>query len=460
MKKARDIFILSIIVIALFLPSKQIQAQFRQSTTINLIKNPSFKLGNILPDYWYPDWWDSSAEYLWDDNESHHDDKSIKIIATSPNDVRWIQRVSVQPNTEYILSGWIKTSDVAHTSDSIDAGANLCVYGTWDRTTGLFGNNDWTFVSMTFNSGENTSIVIGARLGFWSGTTTGSAWFDEITLTPVNSQPSTDFNIFLPIINPSQCVSNNPSWKILVLVYENTDFTFTDNQGQLHHFIAEMNPLEKQKIEYAILRFTKEDIPTLTNCNMIPTLTIRYVSHSLSSLSTVSCNDFAPSPWDISEDLDPGFDSVITIWDGSGKDTITGQDLSIAGCAYAWGMGRGQTYDAIYVDAVHYIERNVFKHEWGHSILFYYDAVGTAPKPAVDNHINDTTNNYVNCLTGQSYIFEDETDVNPIPNSIYNNLLGFTHDYYSGKTAKIDNPTKCLGITSSAWASGGPVTNH
>ena len=113
---------------------------------------------------------------------------------------------------------------------------------------------------------------------------------------------------------------------------------------------------------------------------------------------------------------------------------------------------------AHYVDFVHYTDRNVFKHEWGHSILFYYDAAGTAPQPPVDNHINDTTNQYVNCMTGQPYILQDETDTNPIPNSIYNNESSFTHDYYSGKTATANQATRCLGITPSAWASGGPVS--
>ena len=120
-------------------------------------------------------------------------------------------------------------------------------------------------------------------------------------------------------------------------------------------------------------------------------------------------------------------------------------------------MGTGQTYDAIFVDFVKF-GRNVFKHEWGHSILFYYDSAGTAPRPPVDNHINDTTTRYVNCQIGQPYILQDQTDDNPIPNSIYNNESGFTHDYYSGMTATADQPSRCLGITKDAWATGGPVT--
>jgi hypothetical protein len=123
-------------------------------------------------------------------------------------------------------------------------------------------------------------------------------------------------------------------------------------------------------------------------------------------------------------------------------------------------MGTGQTYAAIIVDAATwYGHRNVFRHEWGHSILFFYEAFGTAPTPAVDNHAFGTPETqYVHCPTGEPYILVDETPDNPIPNSIYNVDSGFTHDYYSGTTAVQDQPTRCLGITPVAWASGGPVT--
>jgi len=247
-------------------------------------------------------------------------------------------------------------------------------------------------------------------------------------------------------------------WKILVLVYETTDFSFIDYTGTQHHFVANISETEKQKISYAVNLFVKQDIPILNSGYMKPTITIRYPNHELSELSFMGGSEFAPGPDNVAADRDPEYDSVITIWDGSGIDQLAGEPMSIQGCGWAWNMGIGQTYDVISLDCVHYNERNVFKHEWGHSILFYYEAAGTAPKPAVDNHINDTTNRYVNCISGESYILQDETDENPIPNSIYNNNSGFTHDYYSGKTATADKPNRCLGIPSSAWASGGPVT--
>jgi hypothetical protein len=281
-------------------------------------------------------------------------------------------------------------------------------------------------------------------------------WY-AIDFYPDHAHPAENL-VYLPLVTKPACVSTSPSWKILALVYGTTDFQYTDSGGQARHFVASLTQAEKSKVANAVTRFADVDIPALNNCAMRPTVTIRYVAHPLTQLSALGCNDYAPDPTDVAADRDPTYDSVIAIWDGSGIDQLTGQNLSIQGCAWAWNMGTGQAYDSIYADFVSDNDRNVFKHEWGHSILFYYAAAGTAPLPAVDNHINDTTNRYVNCTTGQAYILQDETDSNPIPNSIYHNESGFTHDYYSGLTATPSQPTRCLGITPSAWASGGPVT--
>jgi hypothetical protein len=74
----------------------------------------------------------------------------------------------------------------------------------------------------------------------------------------------------------------------------------------------------------------------------------------------------------------------------------------------------------------------------------------------VENHTYPFT--YVHCGTGEDYIWLDETDAVPVPNSIYHNASGFTHDYYSGTTALASDPAHCLGITPEAWAAGGPVS--
>jgi hypothetical protein len=428
-----------------FLTSGNAYAAPYHADSTNLFLNGGFEAGDFSPtgspDGWWPDAYISSAAFLWDDTQAHEGNRSVKITAETLNDARWVQTVSVQPNTIYQVSGWIKTENVARTEDR---GANLSLLGTWSSSVDLFGTNDWTYVSFNFNSRERTEVTIAARLGFSSGMTTGIAWFDDLELAPLLVQDS----------------GPHPGWKILVLIYDTVDFTFTDDLGASHYYFTVMTQEQKEQAALTATKFVEEDIPALTSGNMIPTVTVRYPERALTELSTFD-SGWWPAPGNVSANLDPAFDSVIVIWNPWVVDEVTGQTTFIGGGAAGLtpDMGTRQTYSAIIIDAATwYGHRNVFKHEWGHSITSFYDAYGTAPQPGVFNHINTTDTQYVHCPSGEPYILEDETPDNPIPNSIYNNDSGFTHDYYSGTTATPDQPTRCLGITSGAWASGGPVS--
>lgn len=154
----------------------------------NLVQNPSFEDGSYntdqAPPHWAKDVWLPTSTLVWDNTQAHSGSKSVRLDSLSANDIRWIQTVSVHQNTNYRLSGWIKTANVVHSEGSVVAGANLGLFGTWDHTSGLFGTNDWTFASMEFNSGTNTTVTVACRLGYWSGTATGTVWCDDVELRP------------------------------------------------------------------------------------------------------------------------------------------------------------------------------------------------------------------------------------------------------------------------------------
>jgi hypothetical protein len=165
---------------------------------------------------------------------------------------------------------------------------------------------------------------------------------------------------------------------------------------------------------------------------------------------------FAPSPATTAADQSPGFDSYIVIWQSAGWDffTATKDDINHVG-GLTWNQGIGPTFSEIAFSMLRADDRNVFKHEWGHAILFYFEAAGKSPRPTIDNHHPETS---VNCRTGRGYVQVDDNDTNPVSNSIYNDDAGFTHDYYSGQVATSDVPTRCLRLGGAVWASGGPVT--
>ncbi len=410
----------------------------------NTILNGSFEEGlyspTEIPIEWTWDAWQPSAIHTWDDIHVQTGGKSVKISAPIPNDARWIQTVDVEPNKTYFLSGWIKTDNVQHVDGPQVAGANLSLYGDWRRSKGVFGTQDWTRRGFLFNSAGDHQLTIAARLGAWGGTTIGTAWFDDLQLKQI-----------VPL-------DPHPSWKILVLIYRETDFEVTDDKGTYHHYVASISQTEMEQAALAARQFVEIDIPALTSGNMVPEITVRFPERALNEL-TPNGGGWWPSPADTMAERSPEFDSVIVVWDPRVFD-LANNNYEWIGSAdgLASYSGTGQTYLAMQVDAAVYRgHRNVFKHEWGHSILYYFDAMGTAPKPTVSNHTDAT--DYVNCITGQFYVWQDETLADPIPNSIYNNESGFTHDYYSGMTATVDEPSHCLGITPEAWALGGPVSH-
>lgn len=257
---------------------------------------------------------------------------------------------------------------------------------------------------------------------------------------------------------PIPPVPTTLSWKILFLVYPSTDFSFMDGSIS-RRIVGSMTQANIDLIVNRARRFAENDVPILNSGYMVPTVTVRVVQRTLTQLTAES--GYWPRNSNTAPELDPTFDSVIVIWQAHGTDVNhnTVYDLNqTAGLCLP--CGTKQTYLAIPISCISSNSTNVFKHEWGHCILFYFDAALLTPKPAVDNHINNTDKRYVHCPTGESYILgpADETETNPIPNSVYNNSRGFTHDYYSGTTAVPSKPTTPLGINASAWRSRKPVT--
>ena len=415
---------------------------FARASGQNVLINGSFEEGGDpsipdTPDGWSRQAYAPGASLTWESDVARDEFRSVRISNPTPNDTAWTQTVTLEPNQNYLLSGWIKTDNVAHSTQIVDAGANLSLWGTWQRTGPITGTNDWTYVRLVFNSGPTGTVTVCARLGYWSGVASGMAWFDDLRVTEIEASDP------------------HPRWKILVLIYDGTDLTYTDAAGT-HNFVGQIDSAQVAAAAANAKLFVQTDIPALSSRNMVPELTIRYPG-TLRSLSPLG-SAWWPSPVDTAGERDPAFDSVIVIWQPTVTDQATGQLLWIGNAAgLTPSMGTGQTYTTLIIEAATlYGHLNVFKHEWGHSLLSYYEASGAAPTPTVTNHA--VANQYVHCTTGNMYIWLDETDANAIPNSIYNNTSGFTHDYYSGTMALANDPIHCLGITPSAWATGGPVS--
>ena len=126
-------------------------------------------------------------------------------------DLRFMQTVKVTPNTDYIVSGWLKTQGVAQ-EDGALRGAGISVFGAWEGSEPIGGDTDWTPVQFTFNSKDRTEVEICARLGFFAACAKGTIWFDDLRMVPAgapsgippapvapngtNTAPPDDFTVF------------------------------------------------------------------------------------------------------------------------------------------------------------------------------------------------------------------------------------------------------------------------
>lgn len=255
----------------------------------------------------------------------------------------------------------------------------------------------------------------------------------------------------------------HPSWRILALIYQTTDFTYTDDFGVQHRVIGSFTNAEIANATAVFQAFAAVDIPALTKGNMIPTIEVRKAAAPLSSLTRIFTRSWWPTAADLGAERDLSFDSIIVLWQTRGVNQFSGrlEDLSpeaggLGGLACINNLCQTYATLSVFGSNLFGFGHNILKHEWGHGILFHFAGIGASPNPIVDNHI--APGGYVQCKTGTHYVYVDEPENNPIPNSIYNNESGFHHDYYSGTTALPANPQQCLGITPAAWKAGGPVT--
>ena len=159
--------------------------------------------------------WTEATQHSRNGERAHTGEFSIKSIYTNTNCVAGVasvsKSVSVQPNTNYVLSGWIYR-------EATTGAARL------DLTPSGFSVNSttqagmWQYVSGTWNSGSNTSVQV--RL-VTDCNINGPAWFDDVSLAP-SASPSQNL-----LSNASFELGANVDLRRSSLIYETiaTDYT-------------------------------------------------------------------------------------------------------------------------------------------------------------------------------------------------------------------------------------------
>jgi putative membrane-bound dehydrogenase-like protein len=154
------------------------------TTGPNLVPNPSFeKTSGDLPESWKVRVYSGPAGKVQHSLESRSEyvrtgKYSLRIHSDDGHDSSLHTSVELKPNSEYRLSGWVKTDNL---SGARGAQYNIHEIQPEGRTNAVSGTQDWTGVQVCFNSGNKTNITLNALFGGW-GRSKGTIWFDDVEL--------------------------------------------------------------------------------------------------------------------------------------------------------------------------------------------------------------------------------------------------------------------------------------
>ncbi|UQZ34754.1 phospholipid carrier-dependent glycosyltransferase [Paenibacillus sp. PK3_47] len=184
-KSIRAAAILIMMLLVFMLPVSSIYAEE------NLLVNPGFEDGEDgAPAGWTKDAWipgEDAGSISVQSEEVRSGSKAAVIENIESNHLKWIQTLSVAPETYYKISGYVKIVNAAGTG----TGANIFpagIAGGYPSTTDTAG--DWQYLEFIGQTGkEQTELSVGAALGGYSSLIQGKAYYDDLAVEQLAAAP-------------------------------------------------------------------------------------------------------------------------------------------------------------------------------------------------------------------------------------------------------------------------------
>ncbi len=110
---------------------------------------------------------------------------ALKITSATSADAGAGAEIAVKPHTRYRLGGWVRTENLVNHGGM---GAMFNVHGL-EATAGISGTQDWKELSMEFDSGNESQILVHCLFGGYGGAT-GTAYYDDVFLTEIGTGKS------------------------------------------------------------------------------------------------------------------------------------------------------------------------------------------------------------------------------------------------------------------------------
>lgn len=221
---------------------------------------------------------EGKTTFLRDSKVRYSDMHSYKIVNNEYNDAMIYKTIQVTPNTAYKVSCMVKTEDVTNLNNIYTGGAQISINNTTKSSKALTGTNDWTQLTLMFNSNSSTSIEIGFRLGGYEEYGKGTAWFS-------------DFKI------EEGSLDSDTNWKMACFLVKNIDVDIKQN-GKKKNVKFNMSNDDISCIRQNMERL-KNTITDISGDNMKIDYDIIEIDTPLNSLSYDEENEYYVSPNDI-----------------------------------------------------------------------------------------------------------------------------------------------------------------
>lgn len=188
MKKTKKWFLILIGILLLFLLFFWLRSRQTRPYGQELLENGSFAdvLEDGVPSAWYTQAYIQSDGYTDFSVVQAGQGQALHIANYMANDARIAQDVTVEPNSFYCLSGQICAQAQG------GRGANLSIADVYTFSAGVYDSQgEWRQVELYGQTGpRQRSLTVYARLGGYSGESSGEAWFANLSLKKVESIPA------------------------------------------------------------------------------------------------------------------------------------------------------------------------------------------------------------------------------------------------------------------------------
>lgn len=140
------------------------------------VPNGSFEqIIDNQPVSWFTDSFNGQSEFQLT-SDGRRGGHAVQITSQSGGDSSWWVSIPVKPHATYLLKGWARCENLQGAR-----GAQFNLHPTEIRSDAINGTKPWTQLIFSFETGDQTQVRINCLYGGW-GTSTGTAWFDDLEL--------------------------------------------------------------------------------------------------------------------------------------------------------------------------------------------------------------------------------------------------------------------------------------